>query len=192
MPDHVSLAITHAPFWAPFFQGSWHLVHTSSPKIPFFRATRKEISPPRSRAFLGANVFRFMSLSLIPIRHESGKLGYITMRISRLVRALRIRTASFSFTYALSLHTKMRRTLLTFISVVLGAVHAFNQTTSTTLHQRTYFYVAGNYVPQGNSSIMQGSIYVERLTPQHVTQPLPLLIIHGHGQSVTDSIHGFC
>jgi len=85
------------------------------------------------------------------------------------------------------------RTLLTLtISVVLGAVYAFNQTTSTTFHQRTYFYVGGNYVPQGNSSIMQGSIYVERLTPQHVTQPLPLLIIHGLCQSVTDSIHGFC
>jgi len=64
--------------------------------------------------------------------------------------------------------------LILVISAVFGA-------TQTTFHRRTYFYAGGKYVPQGNSSIMEGSIYIERLTPQHVTQPLPLLIIHGHG-----------
>jgi hypothetical protein len=38
------------------------------------------------------------------------------------------------------------------------------------------------YVARGDLSIMEGAIYVERLTPQRVTQPSPLLVIHGHGE----------
>jgi len=76
----------------------------------------------------------------------------------------------------------MKSALLTsVISAVFGATYASSWTTQTTFHRRTYFYVGGKYVPQGNSSIIEGSIYVERLTPQHIIQPLPLLIIHGHG-----------
>ncbi|KAF9452026.1 alpha/beta-hydrolase [Macrolepiota fuliginosa MF-IS2] len=58
-----------------------------------------------------------------------------------------------------------------------------------TLHHRNYFYVGGQYVAQGNSSIMEGAMYVERLTPQHVTQPFPLLIIHGHAMTGTNFLN---
>jgi len=57
------------------------------------------------------------------------------------------------------------------------------------LYRRSYFYAGGTYVPQGDSSIMQGAMYVEHLVPQHVTQPLPLLVIHGHGMTGTNFLN---
>jgi len=39
------------------------------------------------------------------------------------------------------------------------------------------------YTPQRNSTIAFGQIYVEHLTPDKVTQPIPLLLIHGHGMT---------
>ncbi|KAF7373417.1 AB hydrolase-1 domain-containing protein [Mycena sanguinolenta] len=48
-----------------------------------------------------------------------------------------------------------------------------------TLHRRTYLYVGQTYIPEGNTSIAADQMYVERLTPATVTQPLPILIIHG-------------
>ncbi|KAJ7047770.1 alpha/beta-hydrolase [Mycena alexandri] len=49
-----------------------------------------------------------------------------------------------------------------------------------TLHRRTYFYVGGQkYTSDGNLTIAADQMYVEHLTPAEVTQPLPLLIIHG-------------
>lgn len=56
-----------------------------------------------------------------------------------------------------------------------------------TLHRRRYFYVGQTYVAQGNSSIADGQMYVEHLTPAKVSQPLPLVIIHGHGEFVCPS-----
>lgn len=51
-----------------------------------------------------------------------------------------------------------------------------------TFHQRDYFYVGQSYVPQGNSTVAFGQIYVEHLVPAKTSQPLPLLFIHGHGK----------
>jgi len=58
-----------------------------------------------------------------------------------------------------------------------------------TLHRRDYFYVGGDYVPQGNSTIASGQIYVEHLVPERVTQPLPLVMIHGHGMTGTNFLN---
>ncbi|KAK7471053.1 hypothetical protein VKT23_002468 [Stygiomarasmius scandens] len=58
-----------------------------------------------------------------------------------------------------------------------------------TLHRRDYFYVGGNYVPQGNSTIASGQIYVEHLVPEHVTQSLPLMMIHGHAMTGTNFLN---
>ncbi|KAJ6567279.1 Alpha/beta hydrolase family-domain-containing protein [Mycena vulgaris] len=58
-----------------------------------------------------------------------------------------------------------------------------------TLHRRTYFYVGQTYIPQGNSMIAADQMYVERLTPAEVTQPLPLLFIHGLGMTGTNFLN---
>ncbi|KAF5388248.1 hypothetical protein D9615_000026 [Tricholomella constricta] len=64
-----------------------------------------------------------------------------------------------------------------------------NAATHGTLHRRSYFYVGQTYAAQGNSSIAFGQIYVEHLTPAKVTQPHPLLIIHGHGMTGTNFLN---
>jgi len=58
-----------------------------------------------------------------------------------------------------------------------------------TLHRRTYLYVGQTYIPQGNSSIAADQMYVEHLTPAQVTQPLPLLLIHGLGMTGTNFLN---
>ncbi|KAJ7162619.1 alpha/beta-hydrolase [Mycena crocata] len=57
------------------------------------------------------------------------------------------------------------------------------------LHHRNYFYVGQTYTARGNSTIAAGQIYVERLTPAAVTQPLPLLFIHGQGMTGTNFLN---
>ncbi|KAF5348383.1 hypothetical protein D9758_010930 [Tetrapyrgos nigripes] len=52
-----------------------------------------------------------------------------------------------------------------------------------TLHHRNYFYVGGEYVAQGNSTIAHGQIYVEHLTPEKVIHAEPIVMIHGHGMT---------
>ncbi|PWY73055.1 alpha/beta-hydrolase [Aspergillus heteromorphus CBS 117.55] len=54
-------------------------------------------------------------------------------------------------------------------------------------YQRTYFYVGGNYTLDGNGEhIHSGQIYVEKLTPARVTQPHPIVFIHGQAQTGTN------
>lgn len=54
-----------------------------------------------------------------------------------------------------------------------------------TLHRRNYFYVGEQYVnapgTDNGTEIAFGQVYVEHLVPANVTQPLPILLIHGHG-----------
>ena len=54
------------------------------------------------------------------------------------------------------------------------------------LHTREYFYVGGAYVPDGSSTIHHGQMYVEHLTPAHVTRRIPVLFIHGKGMTGTN------
>ncbi|KAF5365286.1 hypothetical protein D9758_005337 [Tetrapyrgos nigripes] len=60
-----------------------------------------------------------------------------------------------------------------------------------TAHYREYFYVGYSYVPQsGNTSIADGQIYVERLSPASgTTQPYPILFIHGSGMTGTNFLN---
>jgi hypothetical protein len=76
------------------------------------------------------------------------------------------------------------KTLAILLSLLAGRALTKDQPSHATLHHRSYFYVGGTYVAQGNSSIMTDAMYVEHLTPQDVTQPLPLLIIHGNGKQI--------
>jgi hypothetical protein len=70
-------------------------------------------------------------------------------------------------------------TALLLLLTCLGAV---SQELST-LHRRRYFYVGQTYIPQGNSSIANGQMYVEHLIPTKVSPPFPLMIIHGNCKS---------
>ncbi|RDB20531.1 hypothetical protein Hypma_012394 [Hypsizygus marmoreus] len=74
--------------------------------------------------------------------------------------------------------------LIFLLSCLLGrnAIHAASPALGT-LHRRTYFYVGGTYTVQGNSSIAFGQMYVEHLAPVKITQPFPLVMIHGHGMT---------
>lgn len=77
------------------------------------------------------------------------------------------------------------KTLAVLLSLFAGSVLTQGETSrGPPLHHRSYFYVGGTYVAQGDSSIMAGAMYVEHLTPQRVTQPLPLLIVHGNGKNI--------
>ncbi|KAJ7817852.1 Alpha/Beta hydrolase protein [Mycena olivaceomarginata] len=58
-----------------------------------------------------------------------------------------------------------------------------------TLHRRAYFYVGQTYIAQGNSSIAAGQMYIEHLTPAAVTQPFPILFIHGLGMTGTNFLN---
>ncbi|KAJ7672873.1 Alpha/beta hydrolase family-domain-containing protein [Mycena rosella] len=58
-----------------------------------------------------------------------------------------------------------------------------------TLHRRTYVYVGQTYTPLGDSMIAADQMYVERLTPAEVTQPLPILFIHGLGMTGTNFLN---
>ncbi|RAK94973.1 alpha/beta hydrolase [Aspergillus ibericus CBS 121593] len=54
-------------------------------------------------------------------------------------------------------------------------------------HQRTYFYVGGNYTLNSQGEhIFTDQIYVEKLTPPRVTQPHPIVFIHGLAQTATN------
>ncbi|KAJ5100199.1 hypothetical protein N7456_006251 [Penicillium angulare] len=55
-------------------------------------------------------------------------------------------------------------------------------------HTRTYFYAGGSYTQRDNGEhILTDQIYVEHLMPvSGVTQPYPILFIHGGGQTATN------
>jgi hypothetical protein len=55
-----------------------------------------------------------------------------------------------------------------------------------TLAEHGYFFVGGQYVESGGKRLMAGQMYVEYLTPQNVTRPYPIIMIHGTAQTGTN------
>ncbi len=55
-----------------------------------------------------------------------------------------------------------------------------------TLAEHGYFFVGGQYVESGGKKLMAGQMYVEYLTPQSVTHPYPIVMIHGTAQTGTN------
>lgn len=51
---------------------------------------------------------------------------------------------------------------------------------------RDFFYVGGRYVGEPGKELMAGQMYVEKLLPAKVTQPLPLVLVHGAAQTATN------
>ena len=45
------------------------------------------------------------------------------------------------------------------------------------------FFVGGEYAGPTEARVMRGQMFVEMLTPKHVTHPWPLVMIHGAGQT---------
>lgn len=57
-----------------------------------------------------------------------------------------------------------------------------------TPHRRTYFYVGGEYVKEGEVHYFQNQMYVEQLDPiEGPTKAYPVVFIHGLGQTGTVS-----
>jgi pimeloyl-ACP methyl ester carboxylesterase len=46
-----------------------------------------------------------------------------------------------------------------------------------------YFFVGGQYVENGGKRLMAGQMYVEYMTPEKVTHPWPVVMIHGTAQT---------
>lgn len=57
---------------------------------------------------------------------------------------------------------------------------------SSALDRRSFFYVGGEYVGPPGKEVMQGQMYVERWRPRRITQPYPLVLIHGAAQTATN------
>jgi pimeloyl-ACP methyl ester carboxylesterase len=55
-----------------------------------------------------------------------------------------------------------------------------------TLADHGYFFVGGKYVDRGGSSIMTDGMYVEKFIPADQRHPLPVVMIHGGGQTGTN------
>ncbi|KAH8651535.1 Alpha/Beta hydrolase protein [Tricladium varicosporioides] len=54
-------------------------------------------------------------------------------------------------------------------------------------HQRSHFYVGGNYINTSSGHILQNQVYVEQLTPHNgPTKPFPIVFIHGGAQTGTN------
>ncbi|KAF7331750.1 hypothetical protein MKEN_00054800 [Mycena kentingensis (nom. inval.)] len=79
--------------------------------------------------------------------------------------------------------------MLNLLSPLLLALSSAATHTLGVLHRRSYFYVGQTYVPGGTSSFAANQMYVERLTPAVVSQPFPLLIFHGQGQTGTNFLN---
>ncbi|KAF8075977.1 Alpha/Beta hydrolase protein [Lyophyllum atratum] len=90
-----------------------------------------------------------------------------------------------SFTY-----TVMFLNVFLLLTLSISSLSSFSQAvTQGTFHRRDYFYIGQTYAVQGNSSIAFGQIYVEHLTPEKITQPFPLLMIHGHAMTGTNFLN---
>ncbi|KAL1990967.1 hypothetical protein VTN49DRAFT_5471 [Thermomyces lanuginosus] len=71
----------------------------------------------------------------------------------------------------------------------LGNPTGFAANAAEALHRREYFYIGGEYIESGGQHLFQNQMYVEKLTPQRVTQPYPIVFAHGGAQSGTNFLN---
>lgn len=57
---------------------------------------------------------------------------------------------------------------------------------SATPAASSHFFVGGRYVGEPGKELMTGQMYVERRAPARVTQPYPLVLVHGAAQTATN------
>jgi pimeloyl-ACP methyl ester carboxylesterase len=72
----------------------------------------------------------------------------------------------------------------------LASSAAFSQgapiTNQTSVAERGFFFVGGEYVGDPGKQVMRGQMYVEALKPKSVTKPYPIVLIHGAAQTATN------
>lgn len=66
-------------------------------------------------------------------------------------------------------------------AVALSAARA--ETPPLALAAHGYFFAGGQYVESGGKRLMAGQMYVEYMTPERVTHPYPIIMIHGTAQT---------
>ncbi|ORY59290.1 Alpha/Beta hydrolase protein [Pseudomassariella vexata] len=72
--------------------------------------------------------------------------------------------------------------LILFASFTLAAVNE-------TQHARSYFFVGGEYVETTAGTLIQNQMYVERLSPAHISRPYPIILMHCAGQDGTNFLN---
>lgn len=82
-------------------------------------------------------------------------------------------------------------TLLTLLTLL--AACAINITSASAAHERSYFYVGGNYtLTSDGGQIFTNQMYVERLVPAGgVLREYPIVFVHGNGQTGTVCVHNW-
>lgn len=80
----------------------------------------------------------------------------------------------------------MISTLLTLLATSLLSL-----TSALAAHERSYFYVGGNYsLNSDGEHIFTDQMYVEKLVPAGgVSREYPIVFVHGNGQTGTVCIH---
>ena len=75
-------------------------------------------------------------------------------------------------------------------AAILSAGAALSQgapvTVPTSVAERGFFFVGGEYVGEPGKQVMAGQMYVEALKPKTVTKPYPIVLIHGAAQTATN------
>ncbi|MEZ8140722.1 hypothetical protein A1OK_21085 [Enterovibrio norvegicus FF-454] len=71
------------------------------------------------------------------------------------------------------------------LGILLSAVVPYSHGTepSTGNYKSDVFFVGGEYHGEPGKELMSGQMYVERWTPETVTQPYPIVLIHGAAQT---------
>jgi pimeloyl-ACP methyl ester carboxylesterase len=72
------------------------------------------------------------------------------------------------------------------LAAALSAARAETQPLALAGHG--YFFAGGQYVENGGKRLMAGQMYVEYMTPERVTHPYPIVMIHGTAQTGTNFI----
>ena len=84
---------------------------------------------------------------------------------------------------------RLLRTIFIASSIASTPAAVFAETMGadqSALAKRGIFFAGGEYVGPEDNRLMHGQMYVEVLTPKEVTQPYPLVLIHGAAQTAVD------
>jgi pimeloyl-ACP methyl ester carboxylesterase len=70
--------------------------------------------------------------------------------------------------------------------LIAGCASTSGELGQAAVAQREFFFAGGRYVGPAGKEIMQGQMYVEKLTPRVTTRRYPLVLIHGAAQTATN------
>lgn len=73
-----------------------------------------------------------------------------------------------------------------FVSASAALAQGAPVTIPTSVAERGFFFVGGEYVGEAGKQVMRGQMYVEALKPRTVTKAYPIVLIHGAAQTATN------